>query len=532
MISSSLTLIHDFLENSARDYPDKVALIHDGLRATYADINNQANNLASYLINRGVSPGDRVVFLFENCLEYVISYYAALKTGAVAVPLNSDLKPEGLNPIVRELEPKAIISSSRFERLLEVSQLNDCGLESLILKSPALSWLRSGITVEKLDDILQQGSLSNPNVDIRETDLASIIYTSGSTGRPKGVMLTHGNIVSNTLSICDYLRLTPYDIQMVVLPFFYVMGKSLLNTHFAAGATVVINNKFAFTATVLNEMVAENVTGFSGVPSTYAYLLHRSPLAAYRDKLSGLRYCSQAGGHMSRSIKEELRQVLPAHTDIYIMYGATEASARLAYLEPGLYSQKMDSIGKAIPGVTLKILDPSGAELKPGETGELVATGPNIMRSYWKDQASTARALSGGWYHTGDQAYEDANGHFFVVGRIDDQLKVGGHRVNPLEIEDTIMESGMLVETVVLGIADDLLGHKLVACSVPKSNDCDEKCILAYCAEKLPKYKIPSAVVLVRALPKNSSGKIDRLKCSELLKEDLISVELKASVKC
>ena len=152
---------------------------------------------------------------------------------------------------------------------------------------------------------------SNINNPIEQSNLASIICTSGSTGKPKGVMLSHANIVSNTHSICQYLELSAQDIQMVVLPFFYVMGKSLLNTHFAVGGTIVINNKFAFPVTVVNQMIDEQVTGFSGVPSTYAHLLHRSPLAKVRDKLASLRYCSKAGGHMSRPIKKELRSVLP-----------------------------------------------------------------------------------------------------------------------------------------------------------------------------------------------------------------------------
>ena len=233
------------------------------------------------------------------------------------------------------------------------------------------------------------------------------------------------------------------------------MGKSLLNTHIAVGGTVVINNQFAFPASVLKEMIAEKVTGFSGVPSTFAYLLHRSPLAASRDKLSSLRYVSQAGGHMSKAIKDELRRVLPSHTEIVIMYGATEAAARLSYLEPSRFADKMESIGKAIPGVELKVVKEDGKDASVGEVGELVARGSNIMPGYLNKPEATAKALIDGWYHTGDQAYQDEEGFFFVAGRQDDLLKVGGHRLSPQEIEDTLMESGLFVEAVVLGIPDE-----------------------------------------------------------------------------
>src|SRR6185369_3866328 len=185
----------------------------------------------------------------------------------------------------------------------------------------------------------------------------------------KGVMLSHGNIVANTWSIVQYLNLTEKDIQMVVLPFFYVMGKSLLNTHFAVGGTVVVNNSFAYPASVIRQMAAERVTGFSGVPSTYAYLLHRSPLFSFRDRLESLRYCTQAGGHMSREIKEKLLRALPSHTRLYIMYGATEAAARLTYVEPERLASKFESIGRAIPGVTVRVLDEKGQEVPTGEPG-------------------------------------------------------------------------------------------------------------------------------------------------------------------
>lgn len=510
------TLIHHFLEHSARAYPDKIALIHGDVRATYSEINNRANNLAHWLIENDVSKGDRIVLLLENSLEYVVSYYGALKAGTIVVPLSTGLKPESLRPLLKELDPSIIISSGRFERMLKATDLEAFGFRALLLKASKFDWSSSSFTIAAWEDICKDVMLPDSNVIVGERDLASIIYTSGSTGTPKGVMLSHKNIVSNTSSICRYLRLTESDVQMAVLPFFYVMGKSLLNTHFAVGGTVVINNKFAFPATVLKEMVEEQVTGFSGVPSTYAYLLYRSPLAKYRDELQSLRYCSQAGGHMSRQIKEELRRVLPEHTKIYIMYGATEASARLTYLEPERFSDKMDSIGKPIPGVQIRVLDPFGKEQPPGELGELVAYGPNIMQGYWKDPEATSRVLNRNGYHTGDLCYKDSEGFFFVQGRRDNLLKVGGHRINPQEIEDVILASGLVIEAVVLGVPDKLLGHKLVALVSPKNESCSKNLVLGYCAQTLPKYKVPGSVRLLRALPKSSIGKIDRSKCMEI----------------
>jgi len=515
--TNSFHLIHHFLEQSTQRFPDKTALVHEEVRATYAQINSGANQLAHWLINQGIQTGDRVALFLENCLEYVVSYYGVLKAGAVAAPLSSDLKPDGLRPLLKDLDPKVVISSSRFERLLKATDLTAFNIQSLILKQAKLKWSSLPVSVFSWEELIGDKDSVNPDVSIDESALAAIIYTSGSTGMPKGVMLSHGNIVSNVHSICEYMYLTDNDIQMVVLPFYYVMGKSLLNTHMAVGATVVINNKFAFPASVIKQMADERVTGFSGVPSTYAYLLHRSPLAGYRDRLDSLRYCSQAGGHMSRKLKQELLQVLPKHTKIYIMYGATEASARLTYLEPHRLEAKLDSIGKPIPHVTLRVLDEKGEEVPIGQTGELVAGGPNIMQGYWKDEKATAEVLDQDGYHTGDLGYKDGEGCFYVTGRKDNLLKVGGHRINPREIEDVLMETELVLESVVLGIPDKLLGHRLVAVITPKNQDCSVDQILSICSEKLPRFKLPSEVNLVRALPKSTSGKIDRTKCLELI---------------
>ncbi|MBC2733197.1 MAG: acyl--CoA ligase [Desulfobacteraceae bacterium] len=555
-------LIHHFLENSASRYPSKVAVIHGGERVAYRDLNARADSLAAYLQANGIAKGDRIALLLENGVDYIVAYYATLKAGAVAAPLNPGLKPDGLRDLLHNLQPAAIITNFKCERLLKAVDLSGLDLKLLIIQSPKQSWANTPYTVAKLEDCLNiindlgvVGSrswvdnnkrptthdpqpFSNPqpttdhpqllsdpqpttDYELNSSDLASIIYTSGSTGQPKGVMLSHANIVANTNSICQYLSISQNDIQMVVLPFFYVMGKSLLNTHIAAGGTVVINNQFAFPATVVKQMAEENVTAFSGVPSTFAYLLHRSPLAAYRDKLPHLRYCSQAGGHMAKSIKFALQKTLPAHTDIVIMYGATEASARLTYLPPENFESKIDSIGIAIPDVTIRIMDEKNQEVSEGTPGMLVAKGPNIMMGYWNDPEDTHRVLTQEGYHTGDIGYCDSEGFLYVTARKDGLIKVGGHRINPLEIEDFLVSTNLLIEAAVIGLPDNLLGNKLVAIVVPKHKNFSSIKLLKQCAETLTSQKCPSKIIAAKTLPKSASGKVDRQQCAEILKKIL-----------
>lgn len=533
-------LIHNLLENSANRHPDKVAVIQDADRVTYNQLNTRANILAKHLLQCGISQGDRVAIILENNLDYVTAYYATLKAGAVVSSLNPGLKPDGLQQLLNHLEPTAIITNFKAERLLKAIDLSLLKLNTILIRTPKQKWPNMPFAISALEEIItditdQADSLYESNVinDVRTiapsppgeragvrgidpNTLAAIIYTSGSTGEPKGVMLSHANIVANTRSICQYLNITHMDIQMVVLPFFYVMGKSLLNTHIAAGATVVLNNRFMYPADVVNQMITEKISSFSGVPSTYAYLLNRSPFAESRDKLPHLRYCSQAGGHMASSLKKHLRSVLPAHTQIYIMYGATEASARLTYLPPGDFESKINSIGKPIPDVKIRIVDEKGREVTDGSSGELVAYGPNIMLGYWKDPQDTARVLKDQGYHTGDIGYRDPDGFLYVSNRKDGLVKVGGHRINPAEIEEFLLSTDLLIETAVVGVPDKLLGNRLTALIVPKDDTLAPDVLLERCAAALPKHKLPSAILPTRALPKGPSGKIDREKCIEI----------------
>ncbi|MDD5674524.1 MAG: class I adenylate-forming enzyme family protein [Chitinivibrionales bacterium] len=511
-------LLHRLLEESARRSPDKIAVVCGAARASYAQLNGAADRLGAALQACGLQKGDFVAILHENSFEFIAAYFGALKAGAVAVPLNTDLKPEGLEPILLELKPHAIIASDRQTEKIWCGKDEALTRTAVILSDNArIPRLRGVEYVSLLRTLADGRHVLDISDAAAENDPACIIYTSGSTGRPKGVVLSHKNIVANTRSIISCLDLTERDVQMAVLPFFYVFGLSLLHTHLAVGGTLVLNNQFSFTGAVLEQMMAENVTGFSGVPSTYAYLLHRSGLAALRERLPMLRYCSQAGGHMARQLKLDLRAALPDHTRIIIMYGATEASARLTWLDPRDFLRKIDSIGKEIPGVQITILDENGNEAAPGETGELVAAGPNIMRGYFNDPASTALALDAHGYHTGDLGYRDEEGFLFLTGRRDNQMKVGGRRVDPQEIEDVIIESGLAIEAAVIALPDELLGSAPAALVVPSAAGVSAEELFVFCARRLPRYKAPQLFLNGTALPKNGSGKIDRGKCAEII---------------
>jgi long-chain acyl-CoA synthetase len=509
-------LVHHFLERSAARAPDKTAVVFEDTRASYSQIEARANGFASWLAANGTRKGDRVVLLLENSPDYIVGYYGALKAGAVSVPLSPDFKADALKPLLDEVEPSAIVSSARCEQALKELWPVSAPSAGLILKSPKLQWPAAAFDWE---DVSAAGEPVVIDAAVAPSDLASIIYTSGSSGKPKGVMLSHANLVANVHSVCACLRIAQDDSQMVVLPFNYVMGKSLLNTHFAAGATVVINNNFAWPASVLKQMADEMVTSFSGVPSTYAYLLHRSPLAKYRDRLPFLRYCSQAGGHMADRIKTDLREVLPPHTDIFIMYGATEAAARLTCLEPSMFSQKLGSIGKPVLGVRIRVMGENGRDAGIGETGELVAAGPSIMMGYWKDPESTSKVLDADGYHTGDLGSMDADGYLFVTGRRDSLLKVGGYRVDPQEIEDAIIATGLAIECAVVGLDDPLQGKRLAAAAVVKEKSTSANDLLEACSHRLSKFKMPSEIKVIGKIPLNSNGKVDREACGRLFEE-------------
>ncbi len=309
-----------------------------------------------------------------------------MRAGRVCVPLPTSLSATDLHHVIQTSEPRlAFVQSTCVRRV----QAECVGLQ--IVTENDLIHFAGG----------ECGAMGGGD------DLAALMFTSGSTGKPRGVMVTHRNIIANTESIVAYLRLSANDRILAVLPFHYCFGTSLLHTHLRVGGSLVLERRFLFPDYLLKRMQESHCTGFAGVPSHYQILLRQSALK--RLSFPCLRYVQQAGGHLAPVFVHELQQALPG-LSIFIMYGQTEATARLAYLAPEMLDKKPSSIGKAIPGVQLEIIDRVGNRCPPGQIGEIVARGDNVTAGYWHDPDATAACFRDGWLHTGDLATADDEG--------------------------------------------------------------------------------------------------------------------------
>jgi long-chain acyl-CoA synthetase len=500
-------LIQDILEKSARAFPDKPAVWFNGVWKTYADVNRQANQVAMFLVQLGVKPGDRVAILLENSFDYISAHFGALKAGAVEVSLNTELTAEALKRLLVDCEAKVFIAGKKFARQWSgiITGLPD--LKHLVVDqdSGTTANAAESVPTHYLPDVFQGDLPPLPGGRRIDLDLASIIYTSGSTGEPKGVMLSHLNLTSNTRAIVEYLGLQASDRMMVVLPFYYIYGRSLLYSHFFSGGSLVIDNRFAFPVTILNTMQDLEATGFAGVPSTFSILLRKSNIKTRR--FSSLRFVTQAGGGMAPALQKEVVEVFhPAR--LFVMYGSTEASPRLTYVEPEVLPRKWGSIGRAIPNVEVIVADEQGNRLPPGESGEIAARGSNIMMGYWKSPAATAEVIRNGYYFTGDLGYEDQDGYIFLTGRSRDIIKAGGNRVSSKEIEDAVLEISGILEAAVIGVPDEILGEAIKVFAVRCNPALTEEEVKRHLQRSLPAFKHPKWVQFCDSLPRNQTGKI------------------------
>jgi acyl-CoA synthetase (AMP-forming)/AMP-acid ligase II len=468
------------------------AVIEGNATVTHRELRERVALISRALLARGHAKGDRIGILSENSAYFVAGYLGIIRAGLVAVPFQTDIAAETFRRIVTDAGIRDLLISERSQKRLG-----------------AMTEAANVVTLTESKLREQSGGAEAPAQIDPERDLAALMFTSGSTGAPKGVMVSHQNIETNTRDIISYMGLTAADRIMVVLPFHYCFGASLLHTHLMAGGSVVLNNTFKlYPETVLQDMQSQQCTGLAGVPSTYQILLRKS---RFRDlKYPALRWFQQAGGKLPNPQIAEILSAFP-QVQYFLMYGQTEATARLSYLPPDRQGDKLGSIGRGLPSTRLEVLKPDGAPVVPGsaETGEIVASGGNITLGYWNDPVETKKFFRNGKLHTGDIARVDADGFIFVVEREREMIKSGGNRVSAKEIEDVIAKIPEVVEVAVIGAPHELLGECIKAFIVPVPGaKITPQNVEEHCRKDLPLFKVPEEIVFLANMPHNSSGKI------------------------
>jgi len=474
------------LTQIAQESPERIAVVDKDHSISYGELVGEIQAFGAALSNR-CPKGATVTLVIENSIRYVVALYGCWYAGVVAVPTDPHSREREIEQVVVHSKPALIVSSARKSNALAVAE-------------------RHGIPF--VDFELAGGEKSAcAESEARYLDDALIIYTSGTSGNPKGVVLTHANLLANIESIVEYLELTSEDSVLDVLPFHYSYGNSVLNTHLFVGAKVVIGSSMMYPQQVTDELRRHKVTGFSGVPTTMSLLVDRTDFASDPPPL---RYITQAGGGMSKDLTIRLRESLAETTKLFVMYGQTEATARLTWLPPERLDEKLGSAGIPIPGVTLRIEGKDGRTVGTGQVGEVLALGDNIMSRYWGNPEATESTVVDGWLHTGDLGYLDMDGYLFIQGRASEMVKTGAYRVSPKEIEELVAGLDFIDEVAVCGVDDELLGQVVAAFLVGDESPAHAREVLSLCRRSLSLHKVPRYIEWRKRLPKTASGKLKK----------------------
>ena len=414
------------VEQGARFFPNKTALIFEGKYFTYKELDELVNRVANSLRELGIERAERVALFLPNIPEFIVSYFGILKLGAVAVSLNVMLKSNELKFILNDCNAKALITTESLSENVPDWDLPD--LKHILIASGRTS---KGISLEHLMSCAsQEGARA---IEMDKGDPAAIVYTSGTTGFPKGATLSHGNVISNVYSNNRCCGMRPEDRLLLCLPLFHYFGQNaVLNSGFNACATIILQRTFE-PEQVMKTIATYGVTMFPGVPTVFIKLLNMNT-SSY--DLSSVRYYFTAAAPMPIEV---LRRWKEKHgCVIHEGYGLTETSSLASYNHDLKY--KIGSIGTPIENAEMKIVDFDGQEVEPGKLGEIIIRGPNVMLGYWDRPYETAQVIKNGWFYTGDMGWTDDEGYFYIAGRVKDMLNVFGFKICPTEIENAIYQ--------------------------------------------------------------------------------------------
>ncbi|MEO9600718.1 acyl-CoA ligase (AMP-forming), exosortase A system-associated [Parasphingorhabdus sp.] len=485
--------------------PNADALMTRSGRLSYKMLNHRVGLLAAWLLGQGAAKGDRVATWLPKTELACVMPLAAARAGLLHVPINPLLKQAQVAHIVADSGAKLLISNAGRLRTLADSEISsDCVL------------FEDKIVANELETIATPMEPAAATTDVN--DLVAILYTSGSTGRPKGVMLSHANLSLGARSVADYLKLSADDRTICVLPLSFDYGQNqLLSTWAAGGCAVPLD--YLTPRDVLKVCAREKITTLAAVPPLWVQLVeHEWPV----DAVASMRRLTNSGGALTRTLVKQLRTIFGPETDIYAMYGLTEAF-RSTYLEPSLIDANPTSMGTAIPYAEILVVDEDGTLAGPDKAGELVHCGPLVAQGYWNDPERTAQRFKaapeaseygGTAVYSGDTVKRNRDGLLYFIGRDDSMIKSSGNRISPTEIEEAAVQSGFIAEAAALGVPDERLGHAIRLFARPielgSETDAIAERLAKYLKQNLPNFMHPRDIILLSEFPKNPNGKLDR----------------------
>ncbi len=524
---------------------DAVISVHQNIRLSYQQLQQQVNAFACSLLKLGLKKGDRLAIWSPNCVEWTITQFAAFKAGIILVNLNPAYKSSELEYVLNKVSCVGLViapafKSSDYQEILCKIAPELCNSNQKILVSDRLPHLKHVIkisdeqqgAIHRFNDLLvdpsaqQLAELETLARELQFDETINIQFTSGTTGNPKGTMLTHNNILNNGYFVGEAIRLTPQDRICISVPLFHcfgmVMGNLACITH---GSTMVYPSAVFDPLASLSTIEQEKCTAAYGVPTMFIAMLEHEKFEQF--DLSSLRTGIMAGSPCPREIMQRVIERMHMH-EVTICYGMTETapvSAQSAVTDS--IEHRVGTVGRVHPHIEIKIVDEQGKIVPRGGLGELCVRGYSVMLGYWEDQDKTAEVIDPArWMHTGDIAAMDDDGFIKIKGRIKDVVIRGGENLFPKEIEDFLYTHAAVRDVQVIGLPDARYGEELCACIILHEGEtCSEEVIRQYCKENISHNKVPRYVRFFSEFPMTASGKAQKFKLQELMRQELNLLE-------
>jgi len=487
------------LQDHAKKTPEKVALGWESGSYTYRELNKQVQKLANQFYLNGIKQGDRIAIILDNCPEFVISYYACMRVGAINVPINPSLTSREFGIIINDSTPEIIITNEKVNNVLKKTNIEG-NPKFLITDNDRFSKLIQDSPAE---------NLTNPS-NIEE---CTILYTSGTTGLPKGAVLTHHNLYHNAKTFAEALGINKNDKTLIIAPLSHIAAQSnCLNTTLVTGGYSYLMPRWESSTKTLRTMEEKEITFFFGPPTMYTYSLNDPDINRYHLKL---RIAYTGAAPLPEEIFNKWREIFGF--EIIEGYGLTECSPVVS-VNPLQGRKKLGSVGLPINDVSVKIVNDQFEEVPIGKFGELIVQGPNVMKGYFNREEENSKTFVDGWFKTGDIAKRDDDGYLYIVDRKKDMIIRSGFNVYPREVEEVLYQHPAVLEVAVIGYPHEEKGELVMAVLTLKHGYSEEVAndLKDFCKERLATYKVPFKFEFVDELQKTSSGKILKAKLREL----------------